>query len=98
MEDNSTKKSFWQTMPGILTALAAIITALTGLLLAFNQMGYFKKTSAETLTNITSSQTKNDAEANEANLLPASDAKQTETKNIKAKFSMTDIKGEGGEN
>jgi len=34
-ENNS--PSWWQTMPGILTGLAAIITAVTGLLLAFNR-------------------------------------------------------------
>jgi hypothetical protein len=34
-ENNS--PSWWQTMPGILTGLAAIITAATGLMLAFNR-------------------------------------------------------------
>ena len=32
----ATKKSFWVTLPGILTGIAAVITALTGLLLALN--------------------------------------------------------------
>src|SRR5215831_6896526 len=36
-ENNS--PSWWQTMPGILTGLAAIITAVTGLMLAFNRTG-----------------------------------------------------------
>jgi len=31
--------SWWQTLPGILTGLAAIITAVTGLILAFNRTG-----------------------------------------------------------
>ncbi len=41
--DNSTqeKKSFWQTMPGIVTGIAGIITALTGLIIALNQTGCF---------------------------------------------------------
>jgi hypothetical protein len=38
MADNrpQTGSSWWQTMPGILTGLAAIITAATGLIVAFN--------------------------------------------------------------
>jgi len=39
--DNS-KRSWWQTLPGILTAIAAIITAITGLILAFKQAGLFE--------------------------------------------------------
>jgi hypothetical protein len=31
--------SWWQTLPGILTGLAAIITAVTGLIVAFNRTG-----------------------------------------------------------
>lgn len=34
-------QSWWQTLPGILTAVAAIITASTGLILALNQAGVF---------------------------------------------------------
>jgi len=34
-----TTPSWWQTLPGILTGLAAIITAVTGLILAFNRTG-----------------------------------------------------------
>lgn len=33
---SSTGSSWWQTLPGILTGLAAIITAVTGLFIAFN--------------------------------------------------------------
>jgi hypothetical protein len=41
MTDNtpSTGSSWWQTMPGILTGLAAIVTAVTGLIVAFNHTG-----------------------------------------------------------
>lgn len=35
MTDQNRKKSFWSTLPGILTGLAAVITAITGLYLAF---------------------------------------------------------------
>jgi len=34
-------KGWWQTLPGILTAAAAIITAITGLLVALHQTGFF---------------------------------------------------------
>lgn len=33
-------KSWWHTAPGMLTAVAAIITAVTGLLVALNQAGF----------------------------------------------------------
>ncbi len=35
-EDKQAKKSFWTTVPGILTGLAALITAIGGLLVAFD--------------------------------------------------------------
>jgi hypothetical protein len=35
--------SWWQTLPGILTAAGAIITAVTGLVIALNQAGLFKR-------------------------------------------------------
>jgi hypothetical protein len=41
MSDNKSANgpSWWQTLPGILTGLAAIITAVTGLIIAFNRTG-----------------------------------------------------------
>ena len=36
-------KGWWQTLPGMLTAGAGIITAITGLLLALNQTGLFHR-------------------------------------------------------
>ena len=38
-DKESDSKSWWQTLPGLLTAAAAIITALTGLLVAVHQAG-----------------------------------------------------------
>ena len=35
----SKSEGWWQTMPGMLTATAGIVTALTGLLVAFHQVG-----------------------------------------------------------
>lgn len=40
-DQQSESKAWWQTLPGLLTALAAILTAFTGLLVALNQMGLF---------------------------------------------------------
>ena len=37
-------KGWWQTLPGLLTAAAAIITALTGLLVALHQTGLLNRT------------------------------------------------------
>lgn len=33
------RKSWWQTLPGVLTATAGVITAVTGLIVALNQVG-----------------------------------------------------------
>lgn len=38
-KDEKSKVPWWQTVPGILTAAAAIITAVTGLILALHQAG-----------------------------------------------------------
>ena len=35
-------RGFWRTLPGVLTAVATIITAVTGLLIAFGQLGLFE--------------------------------------------------------
>ncbi|HEY6911436.1 MAG TPA: hypothetical protein VI356_18800 [Myxococcales bacterium] len=40
MPDADEKKSWWQTLPGIATGTAALLTALTGFLLALNQVGF----------------------------------------------------------
>ncbi len=39
MGNNNEKESFWSTAPGILTGIAAIITAITGLIIALNAAG-----------------------------------------------------------
>jgi hypothetical protein len=41
----SKSQPWWQTLPGILTAVAAIITATTGLIVALNQAGGFSNKS-----------------------------------------------------
>jgi hypothetical protein len=43
----NTKPNWWQTAPGILTAVAALLTATGGLLLTFNQVGCFDKSATK---------------------------------------------------
>ena len=38
-DSRSRGQSWWQTIPGVLTGLAAVITAVTGLIVAFNHTG-----------------------------------------------------------
>jgi len=39
MSNNNEEKSFWSTLPGILTGIAAILTAIGGLIIALNAAG-----------------------------------------------------------
>jgi hypothetical protein len=43
MSDEGESPRWWQTVPGILAAVAAIVTALTGLIVAINQTGWFAR-------------------------------------------------------
>ena len=43
MVDQSKSQHWWQTVPGMLTAVAAMITAVTGLIIALQQTGVFKE-------------------------------------------------------
>jgi hypothetical protein len=87
------EKSFWTTVPGIITGLAAIVTAVTGLIVALNGAGFFGKpaaagkTAAETKPQI---QKKMDS-------LPAKQAEPQPAVNLKAVFSMTRVKIEDHE-
>jgi hypothetical protein len=45
-EKKEEKKSFWETLPGILTALALVITAIGGLATGLANAGFFEKTSS----------------------------------------------------
>lgn len=44
-------KSWWQTLPGVLTAVAALITAITGLLVAIHQAGWFNHANPDQAQN-----------------------------------------------
>ena len=43
MSPEAESKPWWQTLPGLLSAGAAIITAVTGLLIAIHQTGFFDR-------------------------------------------------------
>ena len=42
MTEDKKSKSWWQTLPGIFSGMAALITAVTGAFLAANQLGFFE--------------------------------------------------------
>src|SRR5918992_2238100 len=42
-EERGPQKSWWQTIPGLLTAAAGVITAITGLIVALHQAGMWEK-------------------------------------------------------
>jgi hypothetical protein len=41
--DDARTVGFWRTVPGVLTAIAAVITAVAGLVVALNQAGVFAR-------------------------------------------------------
>jgi hypothetical protein len=41
MSDAEKSRGWWQTLPGIITGLTAIVTALAGLVVAIQQTGWF---------------------------------------------------------
>jgi len=47
-EERVTKKSWWRTIPGVLTAAAGMITAMTGLIVALHQTGILEKNNKTT--------------------------------------------------
>jgi len=49
MDDKSGSATWWQTLPGVLTAVAGILTAVGGLILAFTNAGFFDRTSQKAL-------------------------------------------------
>ena len=56
-EESDSKKSFWTTLPGILTGLAALITAIGGVIVALHSSG-----ESESVKAPLSTQSKSDGE------------------------------------
>jgi hypothetical protein len=46
MAEEKQVRAWWQTVPGMLTGIAAVLTATTGLMVALNQTGWLKRTDA----------------------------------------------------
>lgn len=46
MANREPAKSWWQTLPGIITGVTALITAVAGLVVAINQTGWFARSTA----------------------------------------------------
>lgn len=88
-------KNFWTTVPGIITGLAAIVTAMTGLIVALNGTGLFSKSAAA--NKVSSTETKQEVK-NEADSLPGKQAEpQKPVEKFKPIFSMTSVKIEDHE-
>ncbi|MEZ2337631.1 hypothetical protein AB6735_18440 [Mucilaginibacter sp. RCC_168] len=87
-------KNFWITAPGIITGLAAIVTAITGLIVALNGIGLF---SGSATTNKISTETKQEVKK-ETDSLPGKQAEpQKQVEKFSPVFSMTTIKIEDHE-
>ena len=88
------EKNFWTTVPGIITGLAAIVTAITGLIVALNGAGLFSKSAA---ANKASTETKQEVKK-DADSLPGKQAEpQKPVEKFKPVFSMTAVKIEDHE-
>jgi hypothetical protein len=73
-QPESESKGWWQTLPGLLTAGAAILTAFTGLLVALNQMGLFHRAhapaSAQSATSVSAPSSDSQAPAEDSASVP----------------------------
>ena len=88
------EKSFWTTVPGIITGLAAVVTAVTGLIVALNGAGLFSKPAA---VNKASTETKSGVKKEADSLTGKKEEQQIPVEKLKAIFSMTRIKIEDHE-
>lgn len=88
------EKSFWTTLPGIITGIAGILTAITGLIVALNGAGLFSKPAA---ANKVSTETKPGVKNGTDSLTSKPTDLQKPVENLKPVFSMTQIKIEDHE-
>lgn len=89
------EKSFWTTVPGIITGLAAIVTAVTGLIVALNGAGFFSK---NTVANKPATEIKKDDIKKTADSVINKTAQPPkQTVNYKPVFSITHVKIEDHE-
>jgi hypothetical protein len=88
------EKNFWTTVPGIITGLAAIVTAITGLIVALNGAGLFSKPAA---VNKASTETKQDVKKDADSLTGKKEEPQKPVEKLKPVFAMTAVKIEDHE-
>lgn len=70
-KEKSSTPSWWQTAPGILTAIAALITATGGFLIVLNQIGCFDKNVHKDVSEIkTPTENKETVQNNTENKIP----------------------------
>jgi len=86
------EKNFWTTIPGIITGLAAIVTAITGLIVALNGAGLFNKSAAANKTS-TEAKVKKDADS----VISKQPESLKQVKKLNPVFSMTEVKIEDHE-
>lgn len=95
-KEKSSPPSWWQTAPGVLTAIAALITATGGFLIVLNQIGCFDKTvhkdNATIQTPIESKETKQSNTENKINSekLNSNDSTAGPTNSGQVKLSLPD--------
>lgn len=63
MADDDPRKSWWHTLPGILTGITATITALGGLVVAINQTDWFSRSEPEPTPPVTGTPPEPDAKS-----------------------------------
>ncbi|MDP9078668.1 MAG: hypothetical protein M3O71_14650 [Bacteroidota bacterium] len=83
------EKSFWTTVPGIITGLAAIVTAITGLIVALNGAGLFSKSAA---ANKPPTETKQEVKKDADSLTGKKEEQQKPVEKLTPVFSMTEVK------
>jgi len=88
------EKNFWTTIPGIITGLAAIVTAITGLIVALNGVGLFNKPAA---ANKTSREAKAAVKKDADSVISKQPEPQKQAKKLNPVFSMTEVKIEDHE-
>ena len=70
-EGDTSARSWWQTLPGILTAIAGLITAVAGLLVALHQIGLLGNKEKSAQSPPAYNDTAKQAEATALNTTPA---------------------------
>ncbi|SDP76280.1 hypothetical protein SAMN05428975_2581 [Mucilaginibacter sp. OK268] len=87
-------KNFWTTVPGIITGLAAIVTAITGLIVALNGAGLFSKSAT---ANKATTETKQEVKKDVDSLAGKQAGPQKPVEKFKPVFAMTTVKIEDHE-